>query len=186
VKTTAAAAAAAAAPGLQHCNWKCMFKWSSALCNPDVLLWGRIPVKVHPCTGTEALYRPTAHRGSRNIALLFHDHGTRRGWGVSVMPRPLFTPGKTRYPLYRRLGGPQGRYGHALKISPPPGFDPRIVQPLAGTYSCSNSFSFSFLYSNNLLESVKSKNSNLINFGNFKLFEEQRIRITFWLRLRGS
>ena len=29
--------------------------------------------KVHPCTGTEALYRPTAHRGSRGIALLFHD-----------------------------------------------------------------------------------------------------------------
>ena len=28
-------------------------------------------------------------------------------------------PGKTRYPLYRRLGGPQGRYGRVLKISPP-------------------------------------------------------------------
>ena len=53
----------------------------------------------------------TAHRGSRGIALPFHDHGTRRGWGVSVTPRPLFTPGKTRYPLYRRLGGPQGRSG---------------------------------------------------------------------------
>jgi len=36
----------------------------------------------------------TAHRGSRGIAVLFHDHGTRRGWGVSVTPRPLFTPGK--------------------------------------------------------------------------------------------
>jgi hypothetical protein len=51
----------------------------------------------------------TAHRESRGIALPFHDHGTRRVWGVSVTPRPLFTPGKTRYPLYRRLGGPQGR-----------------------------------------------------------------------------
>ena len=40
------------------------------------------------CTGR------TAHRGSRGIALLFHDHGTRRGWGVSVTPRPLFTPGE--------------------------------------------------------------------------------------------
>jgi hypothetical protein len=29
--------------------------------------------------------------------------------------------GKTRYPLYRRLGGPQGRSGLVLKISPPPG-----------------------------------------------------------------
>jgi len=35
--------------------------------------------KVHPCTGTEALYRRTPHRGSRGIAVLFHDHGTRRG-----------------------------------------------------------------------------------------------------------
>ena len=30
-------------------------------------------------------------------------------------------PGKTRYPLYRRLGGPQGRSGRAQKISPPTG-----------------------------------------------------------------
>ena len=35
--------------------------------------------KVHPCTGTEALYRPYAHRGSRGIALHFHDYSTRRG-----------------------------------------------------------------------------------------------------------
>ena len=27
-------------------------------------------------------------------------------------------PGKTRYPLYTRLGGPQGRYGQVRKISP--------------------------------------------------------------------
>jgi len=30
--------------------------------------------KVHPCTGTETLYR-----GTRGIALSFLDHGTRRG-----------------------------------------------------------------------------------------------------------
>jgi len=64
--------------------------------------------KVHPCTGTEALYRPYGPKGSRGIALLFHDHGTRRGWEVSVTPRPHFTPGKTRYPLYKRLGGAPG------------------------------------------------------------------------------
>jgi len=37
--------------------------------------------------------------------------------------------GKTQYPLYMRLGGPQGRSGQVWKISPPPGFDPRTVQP---------------------------------------------------------
>ena len=81
------------------------------------------------CTGL------TAHSGSRGIALLLHDHGNRRGWGVSVTPRPLFTLGKTQYPLYRRLGGPQGRSGQLRKISPPPGFDPRTVQPVASRYT---------------------------------------------------
>jgi len=37
----------------------------------------------------------------------------------------------TRYPLYRRLGGAQGRSGRMWKISPQPGFDPRTVQPVA-------------------------------------------------------
>jgi hypothetical protein len=36
------------------------------------------------------LYRPPrAQRGSRGIALLFHDLGTRRVWVVSTTPRPL-------------------------------------------------------------------------------------------------
>jgi hypothetical protein len=42
---------------------------------------------------------------------------------------------KTRYPLYRRLGGPQGRSGRTLKISPLPGFEPRTVQPVASRYT---------------------------------------------------
>jgi hypothetical protein len=44
-------------------------------------------------------------------------------------------PGKTRYPLYRRLGGPQGRSGRVQKISPVPEFDPRTVQPVATHYT---------------------------------------------------
>jgi hypothetical protein len=44
-------------------------------------------------------------------------------------------PGKTRYSLYRRLGGPQGQSGQVQKISPPPGFDPRIVQPVVSRYT---------------------------------------------------
>jgi len=40
-------------------------------------------------------------------------------------------PGKTRYPLYRGLSGPQGRSGQVRKISPPPVFDSRTVQPVA-------------------------------------------------------
>jgi hypothetical protein len=50
------------------------------------------------CTGR------TAHRGSRGITLLFLDHGTRRGWGVSVTPRPLFTLGKDPVPIVQEAG----------------------------------------------------------------------------------
>jgi len=44
-------------------------------------------------------------------------------------------PGKTRYTLYRRLGGLQGRSGRVRKISPPPGFDIRTVQPVTSRYT---------------------------------------------------
>jgi len=54
-------------------------------------------------------------------------------------PRPdHFAPGKeTQYPLYTRLGGPQGRAGRVRKISPPPlpGFDPRTIQPVSSRYT---------------------------------------------------
>jgi len=43
--------------------------------------------------------------------------------------------GKTRYPLYRNLCGPQGRYGRARKISAQTGFEPRTVQPVASRYT---------------------------------------------------
>ena len=58
------------------------------------------------------------------------------GWSTSRPGR--FTPpppGKTRYPLNRRLGGTQGWSGRARKISPPPGLDPRTVQPVASRYT---------------------------------------------------
>ena len=44
-------------------------------------------------------------------------------------------PVMTRYPLYRRLGRPQGRSGRVLKISPSPVFDPRTVQLVASRYT---------------------------------------------------
>jgi hypothetical protein len=44
-------------------------------------------------------------------------------------------PGMTRYPLYTRLGRPQGRFGRVPKISPPPGFDLRTAQLVASRYT---------------------------------------------------
>jgi hypothetical protein len=58
---------------------------------------------------------------------------TRGGW---LAPRPgLLSPEKTRYPLYRRLGGPQGQSGRARKMSCPAGFDPRTTQTAASCYT---------------------------------------------------
>jgi hypothetical protein len=69
----------------------------------------RIKVK---CTLVQALRfctGRTAHRGSRGIALPFLDHGTRRGLGVSVTPRPLFTPGIDPVPIVQEAGWAPGR-----------------------------------------------------------------------------
>jgi hypothetical protein len=93
----------------------------------------------------------------KGIALLFHDLDTSRGEWSAARPGRSLPPGKTWYPLYRRLGGPQGRSGQAENLAPP-GFDSRTVQPLAQSLSrlsypahplfvCELSIHFSFTYS---------------------------------------
>ena len=64
----------------------------------------------------------------------FFNPGTRWGGCQRYAPRAL-PSGRTRYPLYMRLGGPQGRFGRVRKISPTLGFDPRNVQPVASRYT---------------------------------------------------
>jgi len=90
------------------------------------------------CTLVQALKRCTgrmALRGSRGITLLFLDHGTRRGEVSASRPGRSLHPGKNRYPLYKRLGGPQGRSGQVRKISPLQEFDSRTVHPVASRYT---------------------------------------------------
>ena len=80
----------------------------------------KVKGKGHPRKGYEG------HKGewrySSTLSLISALH-----WGGCSTPRlGRFTPGNgTRYPLYRRLRGPQGRSRWAGKIAPPPGFDPR-------------------------------------------------------------
>jgi hypothetical protein len=57
------------------------------------------------------------------------------GVGGQLHAPAVLPPGITHYPLYRRLGGPQGRSGRVLKISPPQGFDSRTVQLVASRYT---------------------------------------------------
>ena len=95
------------------------------------LLFIYVKVKVTLAQATKS------QTGSRCIALLFLQPRRKMGVGGWSAPRHgrSLPPGKTRHPLYRRLGGPQGRSGQVRKISPPPGFDPRTVQPVASRYT---------------------------------------------------
>jgi hypothetical protein len=67
------------------------------------------------CTGR------TAYRGSRGTALLFHDHSTRRGWGVSVTPRPIFTTGKDPVLIVQEAGWAPGPVWTGAKNLAPTG-----------------------------------------------------------------
>ena len=86
--------------------------------------------KVYPRTGHEG------PEGGQMYSSTPPSTSTLMG-GVSVQGHTLaaLPPRKPRYPLYRRLGGPQGRSGRVQKISPPPGFDPRTVQSVASRYT---------------------------------------------------
>jgi hypothetical protein len=83
------------------------FAWRPACFSGRILV---VKKKVK-CTLVQALRlctSRTAHRGSRYIALLFHDHGTRRVWRVSVTPRPIFNSGKDPVPIAQEAGWAPG------------------------------------------------------------------------------
>jgi len=64
-------------------------------------------------------YRPDMpQRVGRDIALLFHDRGTRRGWVVSSTPRPQFTPGKDPVPILQEAGWAPGPVWTGRKSRP--------------------------------------------------------------------
>jgi hypothetical protein len=55
---------------------------------------------------------------------------------MSTQQHGYFTPEKeNQYPLYRRLGEPQGQFVQVWKILPSPGFDLQTVQPVVNRYS---------------------------------------------------
>jgi hypothetical protein len=54
------------------------------------------------------------------------------------MPGPLFAPGKEPVPIVQEDGwapGPVWAGAENLALSPPPGFDPRTIQPVASHYT---------------------------------------------------
>ena len=57
------------------------------------------------------------------------------GVGGQRHAQAALPPGKTRYSLYRRLGGTQDRSVRVRRISPPPVFELRTVQLVACRYT---------------------------------------------------
>ena len=85
--------------------------------------------KVHPRTGHEGPEGEYRYSSTLSSTSALDGLGGRRHAAAALPPET------TRYPLCRRLGVPQGRSGRVRKISPPPGFDPRTVQPVASRYT---------------------------------------------------
>ena len=74
--------------------------------------------------------------GSGGIALLFSLTSALGGGGWSTPLPGRFAPGReTRYPLYRRLGVPQGLSERVRKSSLPPGLESPNVDPVACRYT---------------------------------------------------
>ena len=78
--------------------------------------WRYLAFSLRLCTGR------TAHRERRGMALLFYDHGTKRGWGVSVTPRPLFATGKDAVPIVQEAGWAPGPVWIGAENLAPTGF----------------------------------------------------------------
>ena len=54
---------------------------------------------------------------------------------VKASPRPLYPRERDTVSFYRRLRGTLGWSGRVWKISPPPGFDPLTLHPVASRYT---------------------------------------------------
>ena len=109
--------------------------FSHSLLIPYIVAWGLI---YHNASN---LFRLKAR------ALWCHVHSTHCKFTYSSMTAPLeggecsaarpgrtLPQGKTRYPLYRRLGGPQGRSGRTENLVPT-GIRSRTVQPIVSCYT---------------------------------------------------
>ena len=85
--------------------------------------------KAHPTTGHKD------PEGEQRYSSILSLTSALDGVGGERHAPAALPPGKTPYPLYRRLGRPHGRSGRVRKISLPAGFDPRTVQRVASRYT---------------------------------------------------
>jgi hypothetical protein len=85
--------------------------------------------------GKDKVHSRTGHEGPEGGNSTLPLTSAIDGVGGQRQAPAALPPGKTQYPLYRRLGGSHGRSGQIRKSRPPPGFDPRTVQLVASRYT---------------------------------------------------
>jgi len=100
-------------PIVQEAGWAPGPVWTGA---ENLAPTGFDPRTVQPVV---SYYTDYATRPTDVYLYPFFNLSARCGWVVNARPRPPFPLGKTRYPSYRRLGGPQGRSGRLRIISLP-------------------------------------------------------------------
>jgi len=91
-------------------------------------VWSKGKGKVHTRTGHEGAEGKQRY-STLSLTAAIEEEGCQRH-APAALP-----PGMTRYSLYRWLGGPHCRSGQLRKISPPPEFDPRTIQPVPTCYT---------------------------------------------------
>jgi hypothetical protein len=78
----------------------------------------------------------TGHWASRGIALLFHDQRHQKGVrGQSHAPAALYRWERPGTYCTGNWVGPRAGLDRCGKSRPPPGFDPRTVQPVASRFT---------------------------------------------------
>ena len=107
--------------------------------------------KVHPCTGTEALYRLVRPTGVVEVQLYpFMTTELFVGGGSAS----LFTLGKDPVPIVQETVLASGSVWTGAENLAPPGFHSRTVQPVASHYNdyATRSIHFEDLYTNHLIQ----------------------------------
>ena len=66
-------------------------------------------------------------------------------WSAARPGRAL-PPGKTRYAFYRRLGGPQGRFGRAENLVPTGIRSRTVLQPVVSRYNKMHIYIYIYIY----------------------------------------
>jgi len=103
-------------------SWLCII-WTKERISYRSFKWVCIGVNWQVPVKFTLQFAMKAKTGRRWQLYSFFNLGARWGWMVNATSRPLYSSvrkkeKKTRYPLYRRLGGPQGRSGRMRKTSP--------------------------------------------------------------------